>query len=49
MTLSDATTPGQNGPGAMAMKGYRVSPSSSITGNLPLDCLVSYPWHSGEA
>ena len=33
--------------GAMAMKGYSVFPkSSSITGILPSDCLVSYPGHS---
>ena len=33
--------------GAMAMKGVPLIPqSSSITGNSPSDCLVSYPEHS---
>ena len=39
--LSDATTPGQSGPGSNG-----ISQSSSITGTSPSDCLVSYLGHS---
>ena len=41
--LSGATTTGQNGPGSDGNEGVlRIPQSSSITGSLPLDCLVSY-------
>ena len=44
--MSGATIPGQSGPGN---KGVLCIPqSSSITGTLPLNCLVSYPKHSLE-
>ena len=47
MTLSGATTPGQSGPGRNGNEGaLRIPHSPSITGTLPLDCLVSYPEHS---
>ena len=47
MTLSGATTPGQNGPGSDGNEGVlRIPQSSSITGTSPSDCLVSYPGHS---
>ena len=43
-TLSDATTPGQSGPGCNGNEGVlHILQSSSITGASPLDCLVSYP------
>ena len=45
MILSVATTPGQSGPGAMAMKGNTI-PQRSKTGASPSDCLVSYPGQS---
>ena len=42
-TLSCATTPGQNEPGRDGNEGVLYIPqSSSITGALPSDCLVSY-------
>ena len=45
--LSDATTPGQSGPGSNGNKGILCIPqSSSITGASPLDYLVSYLGHS---
>ena len=37
-TLSDATTPGQSGPGSIPQR-------SCIAGASPSDCLVSYPGH----
>ena len=47
MTLSGATTPGQSGRGSDGNKGgVHIPQSSSITGTLPSDCLVSYPGHS---
>ena len=46
-TLSGATTSGQSGPGSDGNEKVLVIPiSSSITGTLPSDCLVSYPGHS---
>ena len=48
-TLSGATTPNQSGPESDGNKGVlRISQSSSITGTLPSDCLVSYLGHSLE-
>ena len=45
-TLSDATTPGQSGPGSNGNEGVlRISESSSITGTSPPDRLVSYLGH----
>ena len=45
-TLSDATTPGQSGPGSDGNEVVlRIPQSSSITGASPSDCLVSYPGH----
>ena len=41
-TLS-ASTPSQSGPGNE--RGFGIPQSSSITGNSPSDCLVSYPEH----
>ena len=44
--LSGATTPGLSGPGNDGNEEVLCIPrSSSITGILPLDCLVSYPGH----
>ena len=41
--LSDATTPGQSGPGSNGNEGVlRIPQSPSITGTSPSDCLVSY-------
>ena len=41
-TLSAATTPSQRGPGRNGTEGVLSIPqSSSITGTLPVDCLVS--------
>ena len=41
-----ATTSGQSGPGSNGNKGVpRIPQSSSNTGTLPSDCLVSYPGH----
>ena len=49
MTLSSATTPGQSGPGSNGNEGvFHIHQSSSFTGTLPSDCLVSYPRHSLE-
>ena len=46
-TQSDATTPGQDGPGSDGNKGVLSSPqSSSITEASLSDCLVSYPGQS---
>ena len=46
-TLSDATSPGQRGPGSDGNKGIlRIPQSSSIIGTSPSDCLVSYLGHS---
>ena len=46
-TLSDATTPGQSGPGSNCNEGVlHIPQSSGITGTPPPDCLVSYPEHS---
>ena len=46
-TLSGATTPGQSEPGSDANEGIlHISQSSSITGVLPSDCLVSYLEHT---
>ena len=40
--LSSATTPGQREPGSDGIEGVLLTPqSSSITGTLPSDCLVS--------
>ena len=49
--LSGATTPGQREPGSKGNEEVLLIPqSSSITGTLPSDCLVSYPGHSlGES
>ena len=42
--LSGATTPGQSGPGSDGNERVvRIPQSSSITGTLLSDCLVSYP------
>ena len=47
MTQSGATTPGQSGPGRDVNEGaLRIPRSSSITGTLPLNCLVLYIGHS---
>ena len=47
MTLSGATTPGQNEPGSDGSEGIlRIPQSSSITESSPSDCLVSYLGHS---
>ena len=41
--LSDATTPGQCGPGSNGNKGIlRIPQNSRITETSPSDCLVSY-------
>ena len=46
-TLSGATIPGQSGPGSNGTEVVLYLPqSSSITGVLPSDCLMSYPGHS---
>ena len=45
--LSGATTPGQSELGSNGNEGVlHIPQSSSITGTLPSDCLVSYPGHS---
>ena len=45
--LSDATIPGQSGPGSNGNEVVLHIPQSpSITGISPSDCLVSYPGHS---
>ena len=47
LTLSGATTPGQNGPGSDGNEGVLCIPqSSNIAGTSPSDSLVSYPGHS---
>ena len=47
MTLSGATTLGQNGPGSGGKKGiFRILQSSIITEASASDCLVLYPRHS---
>ena len=47
--LSGATIPGQIGFGSNGNEEVlRIPQSSSITGNSPSDCLVSYPGHSLE-
>ena len=39
--------PGQSGPGSNSNEGgLRIPQSSSITGTLPSNCLMSYPGHS---
>ena len=44
--LSGATTQGQSGPGSDGNKGVlHIPQSSSITGTLPSECLVSYQEH----
>ena len=41
--MSDATMPGQSGPGSNGKEGVlRIPQSPSITGTSPSDCLVSY-------
>ena len=46
-TLSGATTPDLSGPGSDNNKGVlRIPQNSSITGDSPSDCLMSYPGHS---
>ena len=49
--LSNATTPGQSGPGNDSNERVlRILQSSRITWTSPPDCLVSYPRHSlGES
>ena len=45
--ISDATTPGQSGPGSDGNEGLLCIPqSSSINGTTLSDCLVSYSGHS---
>ena len=45
--LSDATIPGQSGPGSNGNEGVLRTPKTlSITGTSSLDCLVSYLGHS---
>ena len=41
MTLSGATTPEESGPGSDGNEEVRIPQSSSITGTLLSDCLVS--------
>ena len=46
-TLLGTTTPGHSWPGSDGNDGgIHIPQSSSITGTLPSDCLVSYPGHS---
>ena len=46
-TISDATTPGKNGPGIDVNEGVLCIPQSSrITGASLSDCLMSYPGYS---
>ena len=49
--LSDATTPGESGPGSDGNgEVLHISQSASIIEASPSDCLVSYPGHSlGES
>ena len=50
MTLSGTTTLGQSRSGSDGNEGVLpIFHSSSITGALPSDCLVSYPGHIGES
>ena len=45
-TLSGAASPAQSGPGSDGNETVLYIPqSSSITGDSPSDCLVSYPGH----
>ena len=45
--LSGATTLGQSGPGSDGNEEVlNILQTSSITGTLPSDCLMSYPGHS---
>ena len=47
ITLPGATASGQSGPGSYGSEEVlRISQSSSISGNSPSDCLVSYLGHS---
>ena len=47
MSLSGATTPGQNEPGSDGNEGVLCIPQSSSTARTSLlDCLVSYPGHT---
>ena len=47
-TLSDATTPGQSGPGSDGNEGvHRIPQSSRITGTSLSDSLVLYPEYGG--
>ena len=47
IALSNATTPGQSGPGSNGNEWMlRIPQSSSITGASLSDCLVSYPGNS---
>ena len=46
MTLSSATTLGQNEPKSNGNKGVFHIPQISKAEALPLDCLKSYPGHS---
>ena len=45
-TLSDATTPGQSGPGSDSNEGVLHIPQGSITGTSWWDCFVPYAGHS---
>ena len=46
-TLSGTNSRGQRGPASDGNEGVlHIPQSSTITANLPLDCLVSYPGHS---
>ena len=48
--VSDATTPGQSGPGSDGNDGvFCITQSSSITGTSPSDCLVSCTGYSEES
>ena len=50
MTLSDATTPDQSGPGSNGNEWVLCIPQISKTGASPLDCLMPYLGHSlGES
>ena len=44
-TLSDATTPGQSGPGKMTMKGYSAFPKAPVLLDVSPECIVSNPDH----
>ena len=45
-TLTDATTPGQNGPGSNTNQGVLHIPQITKTGATSLDSLISYLGHS---